>query len=348
MVCIFMNRVVVVFGLMRFTVFIVSALLFACKAEREPLSDKGQWQITDQFILSAVLSERGLYTALLFPEGRIVVWDNDTQRRLIEWQAPDVLPDTSMIHMDESGRYILSANRNVVQIWDSGSKVPVGALNVSAQLGDASITSFTFQQAPFALVIGTSGGDILFADIHNNVYQLAHQHDADVVKLIVSPDGELYSAGNDGLVVRWDMQTQTPSQTLTVPHRVTSLEVGQDHKVFVSDALETQVVWQSQRNEIISELAYWERFQWFRVARFAPANAWLVTSSPKTELYLWDTNTGEPIARWWAQAQGFGSAILDMCFVNSATLRTVTSDAVLQDWDLVDIAGQTGITQANK
>ncbi|MCP4525294.1 MAG: WD40 repeat domain-containing protein, partial [Aestuariibacter sp.] len=139
---------------------------------------------------------------------------------------------------------------------------------------------------------------------------------------------------NDGLVVRWDKQHKAPEQTLTVPHRVTSLEVGPDDKVFVSDALETQIIWQSQRNEIISELTYWDRFQWFRVARFAPINQWIITSSPKTELYIWHLANGEPAAQWRAEVQGVGSAILDMRFTNPATLRTITSDGVLQDWDL--------------
>ncbi|HBY39248.1 MAG TPA: hypothetical protein DEH24_07525 [Alteromonas sp.] len=327
---------------LRLAVLLVSVQCVACTSESEPVNDIGRWQITDSFILSAALSKQGQHTALLFPQGRLAVWDNDTQKRLIDWHAPDVLPDTSMMHMDESARYLLSATRTVVQIWDATSAEPAGSLDLSAQLGDASITSLRFILAPHSFVIGTSGGDILFADTRSDEYHLAHQHDADVVKLIVSPDGELFSAGNDGLVVRWDEQNKAPEQTLTVPHRVTSLEVGRDNNVFVSDALETQVIWQSQHNEIISELAYWERFQWFRVARFAPVNPWLITSSPKTEMIIWQLPEGNPIAQWWAEAQGFGSTVLDMRFTNPATLRTVTSDGVLQDWDIADIAEQSG------
>ncbi|MCP4288656.1 MAG: WD40 repeat domain-containing protein, partial [Gammaproteobacteria bacterium] len=217
-------------------VLLVSVQCVACTPEPEPVNDIGRWQITDSFILSAALSKQGQHTALLFPQGRLAVWDNDTQKRLVDWHAPDVLPDTSMMHMDESARYLLSATRTVVQIWDATSAAPAGSLDLSAQLGDASITSLRFILAPHSFVIGTSGGDILFADTRSDEYHLAHQHDADVVKLIVSPDGELYSAGNDGLVVRWDKQHKAPEQTLTVPHRVTSLEVGPDDKVFVSDA----------------------------------------------------------------------------------------------------------------
>lgn len=319
---------------LRLAVLLVSVQCVACTSEPEPVNDIGRWQITDSFILSAALSKQGQHTALLFPQGRLAVWDNKTQKRLVDWHAPDVLPDTSMMHMDESARYLLSATRTVVQIWDVTSTAPAGSLDLSAQLGDASITSLRFILAPHSFVIGTSGGDILFADTRSDEYHLAHQHDADVVKLIMSPDGELYSAGNDGLVVRWDEQNKAPEQTLTVPHRVTSLEVGPDDKVFVSDALETQIIWQSQRNEIISELTYWDRFQWFRVARFAPINQWIITSSPKTELYIWHLANGEPAAQWRAEVQGVGSAILDMRFTNPATLRTITSDGVLQDWDL--------------
>ncbi len=325
---------------LRFVVFLVSVQIVACTPEPEPVSDIGRWQLSDKLILSAELSKQGQHTALLFPQGQIAVWDNDAKQKIIEWGAPDVLSDTTMMQLDESGRYLLSANRNVVQIWDSGSSASVGSLNLSAQLGDASITSLTFQRAPFAFVIGTSGGDILFANTRNNEYYLARQHDADVVKLKVSLEGHVYSAGNDGQVVRWDSQSKTPVQTLTVPHRVTSLEVGADSKVFVSDALESQVIWQSQRNEIISELAYWERFQWFRVARFSPVHQWIITSSPKTELFIWQLANGKPVAQWRAEAQGFGSAVLDMRFTNPATLRTITSDGVLQDWDLTQFSNR--------
>lgn len=327
---------------LRLAVLLVSVQCVACTPEPEPVKDIGRWQLSDKLILSAELSKQGQYTALLLPQGQIAVWDNNAKQKIIEWVSPDVLSDSTMMHLDESGRYLLSANRNVVQIWDSDSRAPVGSLNLSAQLGDASITSLVFQRPPFAFAIGTSGGDILFANTRNDEYHLAHQHDAEVVKLKVSLEGHVYSAGNDGLIVRWGSQGQAPIQTLTVPHRVTSLEVGPADNVFVSDALETQVIWHSQRNEIITELAYWERFQWFRVARFAPVHQWIITSSPKTELFIWSLINGEPVSQWRAEAQGFGSAILDMRFTNPATLRTITSDSVLQDWDIADIAEQSG------
>ncbi|MDC8832365.1 hypothetical protein [Alteromonas gilva] len=126
---------------LRLAVLLVSVQCVACTSEPEPVNDIGRWQITDSFILSAALSKQGEYTALLFSHGRLAVWDNNTQKRLVDWHAPYVLPDTSMMYMDESARYLFSATRTVVQVWDTMSAEPAGSLVLSVQLGDGSITS---------------------------------------------------------------------------------------------------------------------------------------------------------------------------------------------------------------
>lgn len=263
------------------------------------------------------------------------LWNNSTQKVVSVWRNDQLVTKTTLLDISDSAEFILSANDNAIQLWRAKSEESLGMLDFSTHLGDAKITQVRFLNAPYRFIVGTSSGDVIFADTLNNSYRVNHHHDSEVVKLALSKDKlTLFSGGNDGLVVKWDVVNYRPLITKHLPFRIVSLAVGNDNNVFISDALKDHIIWNSSQNTVTGKIDHWKRFKWFRIALFDPQLRWLVTSSPKSDLYLWDLKDMTLIGSWSAESQGLGSSVEDIKLIGDNTLRTLSSDGVLQDWDL--------------
>jgi len=110
--------------------------------------------------------------------------------------------------------------------------------------------------------------------------------------------------------------------------------VGTPNQVFISDALKDQVIWNSDRLQSSENLDYHERHKWFRDALFTSDNRWLITATPKSTMYMWNTQGMSLHAQWDIEAQGFGSTLADMTMTGTQTLRTLSSDGVIENWHL--------------
>lgn len=310
-------------------------LLLSCQKEVSPISASSRWQISTDPIVDGKLSDNGKFAALLLSNKRLELWNNSAQRKVSLWQNEQLVADSYLLALSESAEYILSASHNTIQIWHTEAEESIGTLNLSAHLGDARITQIRFWMSPYRVLIGTSSGDVIFADTQNNSYRVNRSHSGEVVKLELSNDQNfLFSGGNDGLVIKWDLINYRPLVTKKLPFRITSLAVGLNDNLFVSDALKDHIIWNSEQDIVINEVTYFKRFQWFREALFDPQLRWLVTSSPKTDMYLWNLNDMSILGSWMVESQSFGSTVEDLVLLEANTLRTLTSDGVIQDWDL--------------
>lgn len=289
-------------------------------------------------LVDGKLSKQGKLTALLLSSNEIELWDNQTKQQIASWGDNNLAADSYLLHLSQSGEYILSANPKVIQIWKHDIKNSLGTLDLTSKLGDAKITQISFLHTPNKFIIGASSGDIFFADIQNNDYRVNRSHSGEVTKLLVTDNIEyLYSAGNDGLVVKWDLAQYKPIISKKLPFRITSLGLGDINTVFISDALNEHIIWDSAQDNVIGQLSYRTQFKWFRQAVLDPKHKWLLTSSPKTQISLWETQDMSVLATWDAEAHSLGSAIEDMVIMKDARLRTLSSDGVLQDWDFLKL-----------
>lgn len=318
-----------------FAIVLLSYGLLACQRDIPTLNASHRWQITSHFIIDASLSAKGDTTALLMADNSIALWNNATQQNITAWPATQLVSDTMMLSLSDDAGYVLSASKTAVQLWDASKPSPLGTLNLVSQLGDATITQITFWVAPFKLIVGTSAGDIIFADIQNNTYRVNRSHSADVVKLELTANADtLYSGGYDGKVIRWDLHDFEAVKTKTLPYRVTSLALADGGVVFISDALDNQILWDSANDRELGQLSYSTRFKWFRHALIDEDKHRLITSSPKAEIFLWDMHTLNLLGQWMIDAQGLGSTTEDMVLMDDETLRTISSDGILQDWEI--------------
>lgn len=327
--------------LLHFSILLLAITLSACQGDIPGITSHSQWQITKDYVIDAKLSERGEYSALLLAQGRLEIWHNTRQERIDLWPKTDLLRKSTMLAISPDARFLITANDNALQIWQSGEREPLGSLNLTSHLGDASITDITFWQAPHKLIIGTSSGVLIFADIKNNLYQQNQSHSGDVTKLLITDNGAaVISGGNDGRIIKWSLNTYYPTQTQTLPFRITSLTTDNKDLIFASDALKTQIIWDTSNNTITGQLKYLDRNKWFRQALFINHSKWLVTSSPKAELLVWDLNSLELKASGMIRFHGFGSTTEDMKRTGPQSFRTLSSDSVIEDWELSALNSQ--------
>lgn len=317
------------------TFLLLLPFIFSCQSEEASLLATKRWQINDNFIVDGKLSGNGEFTSLILSNNSLELWQNSSQQQISLWQQDQLLPNTLLLDVSDTAEFILSANDNAVQLWHAESKESLGMVDLSKHLEDAKITQIRFVTAPYRFIIGTNSGDVILADTQNNRYRVNRQHSSDVVKLELSKDNRtLFSGGYDGLVVKWDLTNFSPLAKKSLPFRIVSLAVGDDSHIFISDALNDHIIWDSTNNTVIGKIDHWERFKWFRHALFDPQMRWLVTSTPKTDMYIWRLKDMTEIGSWGVESQGLGSSVLDMKLIGNNKLRTLSTNGVLQDWDL--------------
>lgn len=306
--------------------------IVGCQPELPSLLATQRTQLTDYPVVTGKLTEDATGTYLLLADNRLQHWQNTSGKMVKEWQNLDA--DSLHLAISSDGEYILTANQKSLSLWQSDSDTPIGTLDLSQQLLDANITAINFWQAPMQFIIGTSGGTVIVADVRNQTYRAMQHHDGEITKIVKLITSEhLLTGGNDGLVTLWDMRNYEVLNTVSTPFRITSLAVSSETSAtFISDALDKQYIWQPIQNKITYELEYWQQYQWFRLADFIEQDTLLVTSSPKTDITLWDLQQQTAIATWAAESHSLGSTVMDMTYVNQEYLITLSSDAVLQEW----------------
>ncbi|XOV80790.1 MAG: WD40 repeat domain-containing protein [Aestuariibacter sp.] len=311
--------------------------LIACQPELPTLQASNRIQLSDSPVVAAKLSSDGQFSYLLLANNHLQKWQNNDASLIREWQALD--DDSLHLAISEDASHVITANQKALTLWFADATTPLGNLDLTMQLGDANITAVDFWQSPSVFLIGTSAGTIFVADIHNSTYRAMQQHGGEVTKFARFNDTQyLLSGGNDGLAILWDMRQFQLKEKVDTPFRITSLTVSSDSGLtFISDALEKQLLWQPVKNQIISELEYWQQYKWFRLATFIQNDKYLITTSPKTEITLWDISSNEAIAMWGSESHSMGSTVLDMTYLNNHRLVTLTSDAVLEHWEITSL-----------
>lgn len=313
--------------------------LWSCQKEEHHIFASSRWQITENVIVDGKLSSSGEYTSLLLSDNSLELWNNKVQQKVSMWQSDQLVPDTLLLDLSETAEFILSASDTAIQVWHAESEVALGMVDLSKHLGDAKITQIRFCVAPYQFVIGTNSGDVIFANTQNNSYRVNRHHSSDVTKLELSQDKRtLFSGGNDGLVVKWDLIDYRAITTKALPFRIVSLAVGSNSHLFISDALKDHILWNSEQQTVTGQIKHWKRFKWFRHALFYPQQNGLITSSPKTDMYLWSLKDMSLKGSWMVESQSLGSSVADFVLIDTQKLRPLTTDGVVQDWDLLPIS----------
>lgn len=298
------------------------------------LSAASAKQLPVESLIQAKLSQNAAQVFVLEQGQVFALWDVASETSLKFIDGDTLPPNTRSFAVSENDKVFVTTNGKSLSLWDLNSFSIIGSLDFRKQLGDASILSLAII-SDSVLLAGSSDGSIFYSDLANKVFRKLHIHGNEVVKITIGPDKKhFYSAGNDGKVIVTDLSDFTTKAQYEAPHRITSMFNNHDYSlIFISDALDQQVIWQPWQNSVVTELGYWQQYRFFRLGLFMRDASLLMTTSPKTKVTLWDTTTGEEVANWTATTRSLGSTIIDIQQPSDSKIITVTSDGVIETWD---------------
>ena len=118
----------------------------ACQPELATLSATQRTQLSDYPVVAGQLSSNAEDTFLLLANNHLQHWNNPTGQLKSEWTSLD--PDSLHLTLSEDNNHLMTASQTAISLWQVGQDSTVGTLDLSAQLGDANITSIAYWRAP--------------------------------------------------------------------------------------------------------------------------------------------------------------------------------------------------------
>ncbi|MBD1583755.1 WD40 repeat domain-containing protein [Pseudoalteromonas sp. S16_S37] len=308
-------------------------MLLAC-SEPVVLKSTNQYQFSDALVLDGQLSGDGEQVMLLIEGPNLAIWrvyDKQTVISLNETQLPN---NVRTIHFNERANLLLVAGDNIVQFWQSLTGELIGSLEAKGVDELARVSALSTSDDGEEIAIGFTDGSVsLFRHKSKEMKQFM-PHSSNIVAMHFVKGNRMITGSHDGLVKAWDTQSGDNYYQREYSSRLSSLTISADQQqLFVADALKTQQLLSVSNGEIISELSYITRFKWFRHALFIPHSRYLVTSTPKAELSIWDAVSGKERLSWQIDVHSMGTTLLDMVVINDQ-LITLSSEGVIETWPL--------------
>lgn len=316
-----------------FTTFI----LFGCN-EEVSFSKGVVSDLSSEQLLSAQFSKQGSLLLILKLSGQATVFNANNFN--VEFEVPknEELQQTRLALLSGDGSKLILANDNDVAIWSVSGKALIGKTQFMGVQQFAKISALAISDDNDKLIVGMSDGAINMATISTRLNNRFKPHTRPVTHISFLDNEKYWSASQDGKLAYRVFASAEPITEQEFAHRITSLVLGHDNnKMFVSDALKTQLVKPLTGQGTAIQLQYMARFMVFRQAYFINHADLLATSSSKNHLSLWDTQTGEELGTWQSQVETPTATILSMFSNDKGELLTINSDAMLEKWDLTQL-----------
>lgn len=310
-------------------------LLIGCKHDVE-ISDGVVHTFSTESISQGQFSDDGKLLLGVTGTGSVMLWRVDSQQ--VEFKIPDhkVLKPVKHVVLSKDKSLILVANDNTVGLWSVPAKAMISKVKFSGVSARATITAMALSPHKDRLLVGMADGSLNMADINTRLNNRFKPHSQPIRHLKFDTQGALFlSGGLDGKIGLWQFGSSAALFEQEFAHRVTSLATTRDFsRFFVSDGLSAQHIKQLTSGAEQAKLNYSARFKIFRQSTFVENGALLATSSSKSHLSLWHTETGEELGTWTIQTKNKGASIVAMHADNHGNLFTFNSDAVLERWNL--------------
>ncbi|MCF6436619.1 WD40 repeat domain-containing protein [Pseudoalteromonas sp. MMG022] len=319
---------------------LINVMIFLLLGCSDPTSThpSSRHQYSDALVLSGQLSHDGKQLLLVVEGPNLALWDTTSKRVLMslsETQLPDKI---RALVLHKPSQQLLVADDELVQFWNIPEGTLQGTLRVSGVDELARISQLAMSDNGALVAIGFTDGSVSIADRNTEKMNQFMPHSSNVIAIHIIEDRLMMVTGShDGVVNAWNMQTGQSYYQQEYASRLSSVSVSNERdKIFVSDSLRTQQVLAIDDGQVLNELAYITRFKWFRQALFIPKTPWLITSTPKSELSIWDTSSGKEKQSWQIDTHSSGTTLLDMVIVDD-TLLTLSSEGVVESWRLSEM-----------
>lgn len=319
-------------------IILISCLsLIACNDALPEFKASSFHKYIDVGVIDADLSQGGQLTALLDINQNISIWNNDNHTLVSSIANTSFAQLQYHIVMSGNKNVLVSASKTGISIFSIETSKHIATWPIKGFSNDSQVTQIAVNYMADKVFVGLNEGTIVGIDLLAKTQSLHKMHDSSVTKLFIHPNGQsVFSAGNDGTAVHWHINTGQQIWARNFNQRITSFTHDNfSEKVFVSDALNNQQVINLNTDSTVS-LDYLERMRFFRQALFVANGEKLLTASSKFQLSLWDSKTGQERAFGQVRSYNFGSMILDFASVGTHKVLSLSSDGVLEVWDLAD------------
>jgi WD40 repeat protein len=323
------NRNLLVFVFV-FVVFVVTG----CSSPESDLTATKQHRFDDELVLASDLSFDGSMSVIVTDLLSVSVWNNNTLSKVAEWDANQLGITPLFVDISLDKKQLFVAGENQVALFDVDLNSEIGRWPIRGVVSDYKITAASYFQEIDTFVLGMNDGAVVIADLVAGIFKKAPLHTSSVTHFALDKSQQyVLSAGHDGLVNKALREDLSIVSRREFEHRISALVVDErTNKVFISDTLDEQVVIDAHSFQEISSLTYSQRWQWFKGAQFVENGRFLITSSPKTGLFMWEVSTGKQVAFWDAQVYSLASQVLSVALNGDNQLVTLTNDSVVETW----------------
>lgn len=317
-------------------VVILASCLLACEPSNSMQEPVSTYHYSKRPLIDAALTTDGSLALILSIDGVLSLWDNQANTLIREWRDFDINENVYYAALSRNKQLAAVAGKTQVSILN----VSNGKIMLSWQPQgfdkDATITVLKLGHSDKDVWLGLSDGSIISVDLQNNKQSMFARHQGAVADIKISDNQQtILSSSTDGSVVYWEAANGGIINEREQNHRITSLSIHEaSHRVFVSDALKSQLVWDLRKQTIISQLSYFRGARTFRESLFVDDGRKLITASSKHKITLWDVRSGEELNKWQASSHSTASTVLAMANGHYGQLHTLNSDGVLEVWDI--------------
>lgn len=318
-----------------YTLLVLILFVCGCGQQSQP-RNIDSFQLTAESLFSAQFSQDAQWVSVYTSSKTIEVWDITSRTKKVSLPLSTIGEVARAMSLANTKQQLFVAGEQRVSVWSISDGKLLQYYNITGADPLARISSMALSPNDQHLAIGMNDGSVVLMSFATKQLRLFKPHNAEVAELIWNKHStEVLSGGLDGVVARWsvaDVKTLTEYQ---VAKRVTALTVDANFELaFVSDSLSDQHIVDIGTGEKLAELSYAERFRWFRNAYLFAEQPYLVTSSSKTQLYIWNKNTGALLKSFHIDAQDKEALVLALTKKSSTSLQTISSEGIIEFWEI--------------
>ncbi|WP_226414637.1 WD40 repeat domain-containing protein [Shewanella glacialimarina] len=293
-------------------------------------------RLVKETLVDGVLSADASIAVTLGRSRTLSVWEIATNKLLHQWTDDDFDESNYLLAMSGNNQYLATAGKHKISIFN----LETGKLDIRWPAQgfnpDASVSSLFLSQTGSTILVGMNDGSITVIQRSSMTMSLFKQHSGAVNHIELSNfEQQVLSTGLDGDVHIWSTYSGALISSFSRPQRITSASYDEtNRRLFIADALDNNVILDSQTALPISQLDYLERYRYFRQALFINNANNLITATSKQTVIYWDANSGKELCHWDINAYSAGTTVFSMRIKPNGKLLTLSSDGGLETWSL--------------
>jgi WD40 repeat protein len=318
-----------------FKCLLLTCMVVGCSEPDITIEAKSSHRFTEGTVVAAALSKDTEMVAILTDDNQASVWLTGNTKLLQTWNSSHMGDEVLHIALSGDKKRLCVAGYWSVTMLDVVEGRVITSWDVQGFADSATVSALHIDQTGENVLVGMSDGAVLSVDMNSQKALKLDHHENKITRLLYANDNRYALSGStDKNFAYWRTDTGEIGYQHIFRSRVTALALDtQSNQLFVSDALYSHWILDSRTGNKLAKLIFFERFRYFRRGYFTQNGNVLVTSSPKSNVTLWNARTGEELIAWQIKRFTANATVLAMAQNTADELVTLSSDGVIQVWD---------------